>query len=124
LETGEVEPFSGEEWAPTADISAFASLLFEIAVGGTDTPPIGAAGGPPFTEAVPALVLRMIDDGRSSKSACSLSFAAIVESLKENCFEIMAGVDSDEVSAFVSLVKSADAGKGINEAVANTRIPR
>jgi hypothetical protein len=34
LETGEVEPFSGEGWAPTADLSAFASLLFEIARGG------------------------------------------------------------------------------------------
>jgi serine/threonine protein kinase len=44
LETGEVEPFLGEELAPTVDISAFASLLFEIAVGGTGTPPIGAAG--------------------------------------------------------------------------------
>jgi serine/threonine protein kinase len=45
LAKGEMEPFSGKKWAPTADVSAFASLLFEIAVGGTATPPIGAAGG-------------------------------------------------------------------------------
>jgi hypothetical protein len=30
LETGEVEPFSSEGWAPTADVSSFASLLFEM----------------------------------------------------------------------------------------------
>jgi serine/threonine protein kinase len=65
LETGAVEPFSGEEWPPTADVSSFASLLFEIAVSSTATPPIGAAGGPPFPAAVPAFVSRMIEDGQS-----------------------------------------------------------
>jgi hypothetical protein len=104
LETGEVEPFSGKEWAPTADISAFASLLFEIAVGGTATSPIDAAGSPPFPAAVPAFVSRMIWDGRSPKSARRLSSAEIVAGLKANRFEIMAGVDSDKVSAFVSRV--------------------
>jgi hypothetical protein len=112
LETGEVEPFSGEEWAPTADVSAFASLLFEIVVGGTATPPIGAAGGSPFSAAAPTFVWRMIEDGRSPESARCLSFAEIVERLKENCFEIIAGVDSDEVSAFVRRVESSEqAGK-------------
>jgi hypothetical protein len=108
LKTGTIEPFSGEEWTPTADTSAFASLLFEIAVGGTATPPIGAVGGPPFPAAVPAFVSRMIEDGRSPISARRLSFAKIVESLKENRFEIIAGVDSDEVSAFVSRVESSE----------------
>jgi hypothetical protein len=50
----------------------------------------------------------MIKDGRSPESARSLSFAAIVESLKENRFEITAGVDSDAVSAFVSWVESSE----------------
>jgi serine/threonine protein kinase len=112
LETGEVKPFSGEEWAPTADISAFASLLFEIAVGGTATPPISSAGGPPFPAAVPAFVSRIIEDGRSPESAHRLSFTEIVAQLKANRFEIMVGVDSDEVSAFVSRVESSEqAGK-------------
>jgi hypothetical protein len=106
LETGAVEPFSREEWAPTADVSAFASLLFEIAVGGTATPPIAAVGGPPFPATVPAFVSRMIEDEGSPESVRRLSFVDIVARLKENCFEIMAGVDSDEVSAFVSRVKS------------------
>jgi serine/threonine protein kinase len=112
LETGEVEPFSGEEWAPTADVSAFASLLFEIAVGGTAASPIGAAGGPPFPAAVPAFVSRMIEDGRSPECARRLSFAEIVARLKAHRFEIMTGIDSDEVSAFVSRVElSEQAGK-------------
>jgi serine/threonine protein kinase len=114
LETGEVEPFSGEEWAPTADVSAFASLLFEIAVGGTGTgtatPPIGGAGGLPFPAAIPAFVSLMIKDGGSPESARRLSFAEIVAELKANRFEIMAGVDSDEVSAFVSRVESSEQG--------------
>jgi hypothetical protein len=112
LETGTAEPFSGEGWAPTADVSAFASLLFTIAVGGTATPPIGAAGGPPFPGAVPAFVLHMLENGRSPESARGLSFVEIVARLKANRFEIMAGVDSDEVSTFVSRVESPEqAGK-------------
>jgi serine/threonine protein kinase len=108
LETDEVEPFSGEEWAPTADVSAFASLLFEIAVGGTATPPIGAAGCSPFPATVPAFVSRMIEDRRSPESVRRLLFAEIVARLKANCFEIMMGVDSDEVSVFVSRVESSE----------------
>jgi serine/threonine protein kinase len=108
LETGEVEPFSGKGLAPTADVSAFASLLFEIVVGGTATPPIGAAGGPPFPAAVPAFISRMIEDERSPESARCLSFGEIVAWLKANRFEIMAGVDSDEVSASVSRVESSE----------------
>jgi hypothetical protein len=112
LETGEVEPFSGEEWAPTAEVSAFASLFFEIVVGDTATPPIGAAGSPPFPAAVPAFVSRMIEERRSPESARRLSFAEIVTWLEANRFEIMTGVDSDEVSAFVSRVESPEqAGK-------------
>jgi hypothetical protein len=105
LETGAVEPFSGEEWAPTADVSAFASLLFEIAVGGTATPPIGVAGGPPFHTAVPVFVSRMIENGRSPEFTRRLSLAEIVSQPKESRFEITAGVDSDEVSAFISWVE-------------------
>jgi serine/threonine protein kinase len=51
LETGEVEPFSREGWAPTAGVSAFVSLLCEIAGGAPVTRPIGAADGPPLPAA-------------------------------------------------------------------------
>jgi hypothetical protein len=102
LETGEVEPFSGEGWAPTADVCAFASLLFEIVVGGTATPPIGAVS------AVPAFVSRLIEDGRLPTSRGGLSFVEIVARLKTNRFEIVAGVDSDEVSEFVNCIESSE----------------
>jgi hypothetical protein len=102
LETGEVEPFSGEGWAPAADVSDFASLLFEIAVGRPSTLPIGAVG------AVPAFVSRMIENSRSPQSARRLLFAEIVARLKANRFEIMAGVDSDEVLAFVSGIELSE----------------
>jgi hypothetical protein len=107
-----VERFSGEEWAPTVDVSAFASLLFEIAVGRPATPPIGVVGGPPFPAAVPAFVAQVIEDGRSRESVHCLSFVDIVARLKANRFEIMAGINSGEVSAFVSWVESlVQAGK-------------
>jgi hypothetical protein len=37
-----------------------------------------------------------------------LSFIAIVETLKAKNFQILAGVDSDKVSAFVSSFESAE----------------
>jgi hypothetical protein len=50
----------------------------------------------------------MIEDGRTPESARYLSLAEIVARLRENRFQIMAGVDSDEVSAFVSRIKSSE----------------
>jgi hypothetical protein len=50
----------------------------------------------------------MIEDGRSPESQRRPSFADIVARLKENRFQIMAGVDSEEVSAFVSWVELAE----------------
>jgi hypothetical protein len=87
---------------------AFAFLLFEIAVGGPATPPIGAADSLPFPAAVPAFVSRMNENGRSPESAHSRSLAEIVARLRANRFEIMSGVGSDEVSAFVSWVESLE----------------
>jgi serine/threonine protein kinase len=79
LESGDVEPFSGEKWTPAADVSAFVSLLVEIA--------IGPSGGSRVSVAVPEFAKWMIEDGRS--------FVDIVERLKENRFQIMAGVDCE-----------------------------
>jgi serine/threonine protein kinase len=63
LETGEVEPFSGEGWTQKADISAFESLLFEIAVGYPSYLPIAATGVPPLLGEVPELITRIIEAG-------------------------------------------------------------
>jgi hypothetical protein len=100
LESGEVEPFSGEGWAPAADVCGFASLLFEIVVGRPATLPVPGVA--------PEFVSKIIAYGRSSESRHRLSFADIVECLKENSSEIVRGVDSEEVSAFVAWVKSAE----------------
>jgi serine/threonine protein kinase len=108
LESGEVEPFWDEKWSPAADVCEFAFLLSEIAVGRPPVPPIGAAGELPVPAGVPDFVSRMIEDGRSPASHCRLSFVDIVERLKRNRFAIMAGVDSEEVSAFVAQVESAE----------------
>jgi hypothetical protein len=61
LESGEVDTFSGKEWAPAANVSAFASLLVKIA--------IGASGGSRVSAAIPEFVLWMIEGGRSSISS-------------------------------------------------------
>jgi serine/threonine protein kinase len=108
LESGEVEPFSGDEWSPAAEVWEFASLLFEIAVGRPAVPRIGAAGELPVPARVPEFVSWMIEEGRWAESHCRLSFVDIVQCLKENRFEIVAGVDSEEVSAFVARVESAE----------------
>jgi hypothetical protein len=63
LETGEVELFSGEGRSPTADIFAFASLRFEIAVDRPVILPIGATAGGSLPAGVPAFVSRMIEEG-------------------------------------------------------------
>jgi serine/threonine protein kinase len=101
-ETGEVEPFSGDGWTPTADVSAFGSLLFEIVVGRPSIPPTGAVN------AVPAFVSRLIEDGRLPKSRGGLSFVEMVTHLKTSPFEIVASVDSDEVSVFVSWIELSE----------------
>jgi hypothetical protein len=108
LETGAFEPFSEKKWTPTADLSAFASILFEIAIGRPGIASIGAGGGLPVPPAVSCFVSRMAEDAQLPDSDGSVSFTRIVGRLKENRFEIMAGVDSDEVSAFVAWLKSAE----------------
>jgi hypothetical protein len=101
--------FSGEGWSPQADVSAFAMLLFEI-VTGSLSPLLRAAKTdeevilPPD---IPAFVSEIIKGGLRPIAVGELSFIGICESLKANDFRIVAGVDSDEVSAFINRVESA-----------------
>jgi hypothetical protein len=104
----------GEEWSPWADVSAFAMLLFEIVTGRPSSPPSAAKtdGEAILPPGVPAFVSEMIERGLRPVTGGELSFIAIFETLKANDFQIMAGVDSDEVSAFVSCVESSpESGK-------------
>jgi serine/threonine protein kinase len=109
--------FSWEGWSPRSDVSAFVMLLFEIVTGRPwPSPPPPRPPSAPKAEAddgvilppdVPAFVSEIIEGGLRESSEEELSFIAIFEILKKNDFRIVAGVDSDEVSAFISRVESA-----------------
>jgi serine/threonine protein kinase len=98
----EVESFSGEEWTPKNDIQAFASILLELLFG---RPPHGETSIP---TGIPDFVSTMIESGLSPLSGTSCSFNTILDILKQNDFQIEDGVNSAEVSAFVSWVESAE----------------
>jgi hypothetical protein len=50
----------------------------------------------------------MIEDVRLPESHCRLSFVDVISRHKEIGFEIVAGVDAEEVSAFAARVESAE----------------
>jgi hypothetical protein len=84
------------------DIEAFASILFEIIVG---RPSRGEISVP---RAIPGFVSKLIEAALQLKSEDKCSFNDIFEILKWNDFRIEDGVDSAEVSAFLSLTESAE----------------
>jgi serine/threonine protein kinase len=92
--------FSGQRWTPQTDISAFASILFEIVVG---RPANGEVSVPTN---IPYFVSEIIETGLWSKRGCS--FNDILEILRKNRFQIENGVDSAEVFAFINWVESAE----------------
>jgi hypothetical protein len=94
--------FSGKRWTPEGDIEAFASILFELVFG---CPPQCEASIP---TGIPDFVSRIIKTGLSPISGRSSSFNTILDILKQNDFSIEDGVDSGEVSAFVSWVESVE----------------
>jgi hypothetical protein len=98
----EVGGFSGEDWRPAADVRAFAELVSRI-VQGDSAEEIGCSlSHPPF-------VVNIIERGRSLDSHAKLSFVEIFETLKDNDFRILEGVDSKEVSNFVRWIESSEA---------------
>jgi hypothetical protein len=84
-------------------------LLFEIVAGHPFSPPSAAEldGEVILPPGVPVFVSEIIERGVAPRPRGEPSFIDILESLKNNGFRIVAGVDSDEVSAFVSGVESA-----------------
>jgi hypothetical protein len=94
--------FSSEDWTPKMDIEAFALILFEIIVGRPSTREISVPRD------IPKFVSKIIETGLWLKSENKFSFNDIFKILKWNKFRIEDGVDSAEVSAFVSLVESAE----------------
>jgi hypothetical protein len=107
LDTRAVQPFSDEGGRrlrtfpcvlPFFLRSRFVALPFRLSV--------QQAGHPSLPS--PVFASPMIENGRAPQSQRVLSFAGIVERLKENHFQILAGVDSEEVAAWVSWAESAE----------------
>jgi serine/threonine protein kinase len=98
----EVGGFSGEFWKPNADVGAFAELLSRIVIE-------NSAKESRCSLLVPEFVLEMIERGQSLGSTAKLSFVDIFEILKDNNFRILEGVDSEEVSNFVSWIEFTEA---------------
>jgi serine/threonine protein kinase len=94
--------FSKEKWIPERDIRAFAAILFEIVVG---RPATDEASVPTN---IPAFVSQIIESELHPTSGTRYPFDALFVTLKQNDFRIEDGVDSEEVSAFVRWVESAD----------------
>jgi hypothetical protein len=94
--------FSGEEWILEKDIQAFASILFDLVI---RCSPQGE--GSIITD-IPAFVSEIIASGRFPICRTSSSFNNILTMLKQRHFKIEDGIDSAEVSAFVSWVESAE----------------
>jgi hypothetical protein len=97
---------SGEKWSPDPDVRGFASILFEIIVG---HPAIRSEvvndQNIPFRD-IRMFVLELITSGQSSKRGRGHSFNDIFNILKNHNFEILAGVASMDVLAFVDWVES------------------
>jgi serine/threonine protein kinase len=114
LYNGSVAPFSGAEgaeWSPAIDISGFASLLSAIAVDRTANSSISsicAMDDPLHNASVPAFIRTIIEMGQSPKSHDKLSFIEIINRLKANNFEISPGVDTENVSTFVTWIESSE----------------
>jgi serine/threonine protein kinase len=96
------EVFSAGGWTPERDIQAFASILSELVVGDPATSEISISTG------IPDFVSRIIDSRPFLTSRTRYSLNTVLEILKENDFRIEGGVDSAEVSRFVSWVESAE----------------
>jgi serine/threonine protein kinase len=99
--------FLDEGWTPEVDIHAFMSLLFEIVVGHPATLPDNGTSERIVRSRTPELVLDIIDASRSDcASRCSLN--SIISILKENHFQIIDGMDLEEVSAFVQWIEQCE----------------
>jgi serine/threonine protein kinase len=100
--------FYGEGWSPAVDTAAFAAILAAIVdihrAPQSSAAKCKTAGAP----AVPAFVSALIEEGLSAAPEKKPSFVRICAVLKQNGFRILAGVDSEAVSAFVAWVESQE----------------
>jgi serine/threonine protein kinase len=93
--------FSGESWTPTVDIRAFTRILSEIVVGASAEHGCGSSG-------IPSFVLEIIGNGESAELKAVESFSDILKMLKLHNFQIIEGVDVEEVSDFVKWIEMSE----------------
>jgi hypothetical protein len=93
--------FSEEYWTPMADIRAFSEILSMIAIGASDEHRERGSDVPKFVSEI--IERKMFEGIRIGESMVN-----IFNTLHQNGFKIVDGVDSDEVSAFVNWVESSE----------------
>jgi hypothetical protein len=98
----EVGGSSGKHWRPDVDVKAFTELLSRIVIG--DSAEKGRC-----SLSVARFVLEMIERRQVLDSDAKLSFVDIFETLKDNEFRILDGVDLTEVSNFVRWIEFSEA---------------
>jgi serine/threonine protein kinase len=94
--------FSGSGWTTQTNVRGFASIRFEIVFGRSSK---SETSIPPN---IPEFASTIITTGLWFKSKIQHSFCNIFDISKQNNFQIMEGVDSAEVLAFVNLIESAE----------------
>jgi hypothetical protein len=109
-EVGESEKekgvLSSEEWSPDQDIRKFGLIRFEIIVGHPMMLSEVANSQTTLPADVPMFVSQLIETRQSRGLGMVRSFNDIFDTLKKNNFEILSGVDSEEVLTFVRWVES------------------
>jgi hypothetical protein len=93
--------FSEENWTPKADVEAFARILSEIVVGVSGEEGIHSPG-------IPSFIWKIIERGQSGDLKRVEPFHDIFETLKQNEFKIMEGVDAEQVSSFVRWIEISE----------------
>jgi hypothetical protein len=95
------DDFSRESFPPTADFHAFTRILSEIVFG-------ASCDGSGPAEDIPSFVSEIIERNRYTDLKAVDTFSSILTILREHDFKIVEGVDSHEVSKFVSLIEFSE----------------
>jgi hypothetical protein len=93
-----------EGWTPKADLCGFSWIFYAIIVGHS----VRTSTEVTFSRDVPTFVSEIITMGLSLKSDRQSSFHDIFHTLKKHNFEILSGINSAEVSAFVRWVELSE----------------
>jgi hypothetical protein len=100
--------FLNEEWSPDPDILSFVSILFEIIVGHPEMLSESVNTEEIAFKDIPKFVSNLITSIQSPVRPIGRSFNDIFMVLKDHNFEILSGVDSVDVIAFVDWIESIE----------------